>query len=276
MNELTPETIQAISGLAEAASDPKTVDGGNIPYAIIPVGYELKPLGALIFNEHRATPQRAKQAVSVLDPESFIEYYTLFHDENSRTFADEQKLNVQSVLDYHGAAAGGGPRWGDHKLTLTLRHSEEWKIWTGKNNKPFTQMEFAEFLEQNSIDITSPSSASMIDLARDLEGKTEVEFGGGARTADGQIRFKYSETTRATVGSGQIEIPEQFIVTLPVFIGGTRIAMKAFFRYRLTQGKLSLYFTLMRPEEVMRQAFAAARDKIATDLSIKIINGSPA
>ena len=275
MAELTEKTIAAIADMARSTGDPKIIQHGNIPFAVIPDGAALHSLEPYVFNEHAPAPERVKANVAVLDPDSFIEYYTLFHDANSRIFADEQQIRVVGVLDYHGAAEGG-PRWCQHRVTLTLRQSEEWKIWVGRNNKQFTQMEFAEFLEQNSIDITNPAAASMVDVARDLEGKTEVEFGGGSRTDNGQIRFKYTETTKASVGSGQVEVPERFTVTIPAFIGGQRVPMSALLRYRVKEGKLVLWYTLIRPEEVMRAAFLGARSQIATSLSATIINGVPA
>lgn len=274
MSDLNEKTIASVVELARATGEPKIVEHGNIPFAVIPAGAQLQSLEAFVFNEHADHPERVKASVSVLDPESFIEYYTLFHDPNSRIFADESSIKVVGVLDYHGALEGG-PRWCQHRVTLTLRQSEEWKIWLGRNNKPFTQMEFAEFLEQNAIDITNPAPAAMIDVARDLEGKTEVEFGGGARTDNGQIRFKYSENVKATVSGGQVDVPERFTITIPAFVGGVRVPMAALLRYRVKEGKLSLWYTLIRPEEVMRQAFLTARGQIAQALTATIINGVP-
>jgi len=190
-------------------------------------------------------------------------------------FAFEPEIKVIAVLDYHGAAEGG-PRWGQHRVTLMLRKSEEWIRWTNANNKHFDQAGFAEFLEQNAIDITTPDPAAMMDVARDLQATTEVEFGAGTRMQDGQVRFKYTETTKATVGAGQIQVPERFTLTLPVFIGGERVKMEALLRFRVKDCKLVIWYTLVRPEETIRSAFLAARNKIAETLKITIINGTPA
>lgn len=274
MAEMTEKTIQSIAQLARTTGDPKIIDGGNIPFAVIPQDSQVVSLEGYVYNERAERPQRVKQAVSVLDPDSFIEYYRLFSDENSRVFAYEPTISVTGVIDYHGALAGGSPRWCQHRLTLTLRESEEWKIWTGSNNKQRAQMEFAEFLEQNATDISAPSPASIVEVARDLEGKSEVEFGSGTRTQSGQIQFRYSEQIKATVGGGAVAVPEEFIVSIPVFIGGPRIPMRALLRYRVREGKLTLWYTLVRPEEVKRTAFLEARNKIADALKIAVINGT--
>ncbi len=268
----------AINSIAEltraAAIAPMGLANGNIPFIVIPEGYKTEYLDKCIFNNHAANPERAKGNVKVLDAESFIEYYNLFSDENSRTFADEGASSVVTVLDYHGAKVGA-PRWGEHRLSLELRLSEQWGVWFGHNNKTFTQTQFAEFLEQNSMDITKPAPASMVDIARDLEGTTEVQFGGGTRMENGQLRFKYSEETKATVGGGKVDVPDRFIVTIPPYVGGVAVPLEALMRFRLKEGKLSFFYTLVRPNDVLRAAFDQTRAKIAQGLSITIINGKP-
>lgn len=267
------EVVKEIERLARATMAAQTVPAGNIPYVIVPDGCKDLPMADLIYNEHSAKPERIKQKVTVLDATSFIEYYSLFADLNSRTFADESKLTVVSVLDYHGAKEGS-PRWGQHQVTLGLRTSEEWKRWTAANNHHMGQQEFAEFLEQNSLDITDPAPASIIEIANELQATTEVEFGSGIRQADGQIRFKYTESTKATVGAGQVQVPDHFTIQIPAFVGGERVPVKALLRFRVKEGTLTFWFTLIRPEEVIRTAFIAARTAIAATLGIIIINGT--
>lgn len=267
------EAIDTLLSAGRIGMGPQSVPGGNIPYVIVPVGHTIKELPELIYNEHAEHPERIKGNVTVVDPASFIEYHKLFSDLNSRVFADETTLKVLAVLDYHGALDGGGPRWGQHRLTLSYRTSEEWKIWTASNNKQMTQQAFAEFLEQNSLDITTPTPAQMMEIANDLQATTDVEFGSGLRQQDGQVRFKYTETTKATVGAGQVQVPDRFRLFIPPFIGANRVLQDALLRFRVKEGKLTFWYTLVRPEEVIRKAFIAGRDFLATELEIKIING---
>lgn len=274
MENTNQETIQEIVKLGRAGLGPQAVPGGNIPYVLVPKGCEVKAVPELIFNEHNPHPERIKGNVTVLDPGSFEEYFTLFHDPNSRVFADEPSLKILAVLDYHGAGEGG-PRWGQHRLTLSLRQSEEWKVWIGSNNKQMTQQSLAEFLEQNSLDVIKPNPADMMEIASDLQATTEVEFGSGLRQQDGQVRFKYTEAVRATVGGGEVKVPERFTIQIPAFIGGERVPMDALLRFRCKEGKLTFWYTLVRPEEVIRSAFIAARNSIASELGITIINGVP-
>lgn len=273
MAEFDAEAIQKIADLARVA-EPRIVTQNGVPFAVIPEGAHVVSLEQFAFSTHAKQPERIKQTVTVLDPISFIEYYRLFSDEESRVFAYEPQNSVTAILDHH--INDGSPRWGQHKLTLAMRHSEEWTRWTGSNNKQMTQQAFAEFLEQNSIDIVDPAPAAMMDVARDLIANTEVEFGSGLRMSDGQVKFKYTETVRASVNGGTVSVPEKFQLMLPVYVGGERVRIDALLRFRVKDGKLSLWYTLIRPEEVLRSAFVAARAAIAAELEITIINGAVA
>ena len=108
------EAVARIVALIQSGAGPQAVPGGNVPYVLVPKDCKAQPLPELVYNEHADRPARVKASVSVLDPESFIEYYALFNDLSSRVFADETALKVQAVLDYHETTGEGNtaPRWG--------------------------------------------------------------------------------------------------------------------------------------------------------------------
>ena len=268
-------TVMSLIQLGRETAGPTTVQvlpGNPVPF-IVHQG-KVVPAPDLVFNEHSEHPERIKASITVVDPESFIAYYQLFSDPNSRVFADESKISVAAVLDYHAAGEGNAPRWCQHRVTLTLRQSEEWRRWLDKNNVKLSQQDFAEFLEQNAVDIGTPDPATMMEVARDLQASTEMEFGSSINRANGQARFKYTETTKASVGAGQLAVPEQFTLSIPAFIGGQRVLLQALLRFRVAEGKLVIWYTLVRTEEVIRTAFLAARGQIAEALKVEIINGT--
>jgi uncharacterized protein YfdQ (DUF2303 family) len=276
MESINKEAITAIVDLALKGTVPQAVPGGNIPYAleVLPGGgTHVRPLTDLIFNEHSAKPDRIKTNVAVGDVHSFLDYWTLFSDPNSRVFADENTSQIRAILDYHGAGEGS-PRWGSHVLVLAPKLSEEWTAWTGKNSQPFTQQAFAEFLEQNCMDVTTPSPADMVEIANDLQATTQIEFGSSQRQSSGQVQLKYVETVRATTGSNVIDVPERFKISIPVFVGGDKVPMEAFLRFRPKDGKVTFHYTLIRPYEVKRAAFQAMSAAVQGGVGdSKIING---
>src|SRR6476619_4045076 len=89
MAELNKETLAELIELSRATGGPQLPAGGNVPYVVIPQGYKVEDLSRFVYNEHSDRPERAKTTAKVLDAQSFCDYYTLFHDEHSRVFADE-------------------------------------------------------------------------------------------------------------------------------------------------------------------------------------------
>lgn len=273
MNE---KTIAEIAKLARQAG--QSIDIGGVPYAVIPTDCKIEDLSRFRFNDYAATPHRKKVSVNVMDAASFIEYYQQFSDENSRVFADETQSIVKAVLDYHGAHSEGSPRWCQHILILKLRPAPEWTVWTEKNGqaRKMTQMDFAEFIEDNAPDIVEPNAATMLEMARTLQAKTDVDFSSAIRMSNGQIQCTYNEQVKGTYGSGKVDIPEQFKISIPVYVGGERTPIIARLRYRLQNGKLSIWYDLLRHSEVERKAFTAQIAAIKDTLKIAVINGMPA
>lgn len=77
---------------------PQMAPGANVPYVMQADGTP-KAMPELIFNEYEKPPKRVDTTVTVNDPNSFAEYFTLFKDEDSRIFADESKRSVKAILD---------------------------------------------------------------------------------------------------------------------------------------------------------------------------------
>jgi uncharacterized protein YfdQ (DUF2303 family) len=157
-----------------------------------------------------------------------------------------------------------------------LRHSEEWTRWKGNDGARTNQIDFAEFIEDNAPDIVTPDPATMLEVARDLSAKTEVDFGSAIRMQNGSVQFKYSEQVKGTFGAGNVEVPERFVIAIPVYVGSERVKITARLRYRINAGKLSFWYDLLRAEAVRRDAFLDVQKSIADTLGIRIINGVPA
>lgn len=248
---------------------------GNSQFAVIPNDLKVVHLNDEIDLRRTLGPRRKAGTVKVFDTESFCEYFTLFSDPNSRVFADETNNRILAVLDYHGAG-DNAPRWGEHRVDFNMRHSEEWNRWKAWDGQRKAQMDFAEFIEDNAPDIVNPSAATMLEVSRDLRAKIDADFGSTIQMSNGSVRFRFSETVKGTFGSGDIDVPEQFTISIPIYLGCERVPLTARLRYRISSGKLTLWFNLLRAEAIEREAFYAARGAIEQKLSITVIDGIPA
>lgn len=279
LDQIADQTVQSLISIGRDSvpRELKTMEGSKIPYFIDNGKVISAP--ELIFNEHAATPPVLRQSVVVYDPASFVEYFSLFRDRNSRVFADETAQTVTAFLDYHASdpeTLVPSPRWCKHKLTLNLRQSEEWKTWTATADKPFTQEQFVQFLEQHSLDIIEPAPARMREVASDLMGATEVQWGAAKRMSDGQTQYKYTESTNTSTSNGQVTVPDRFKLRIPVYIGAELVEVDAYLRIRIKDAKLIFWYTLYKPHEKLRDGFYAARAAVEQDLGITIINGGVA
>lgn len=267
--------VTEIRDLTREAAQPQT--GEAVHYVVIPEGSKVISLKEQQYPEGMR-PSRVIAHPKFQDQASFTSYVNTFKDDRTRVLAnaDPGALNFLALIDYHGIGAGDvrTPEFVSHRAGLQLKHSEEWMLWNGKNDKLIPQVEFAEFLEDNRSDIIKPDSATMLEIAKDLEAHSEVNFASKIDTRNGAAVLKYDEQIKANVTTGQIEVPESFTIRIPVFFGEAPIEIMARLRFRITEGKLRFQYKLNRPAEVIAKAFDLARKDIALAVSLEVLLGT--
>lgn len=230
---------------------------GLKPYAMVPEGFKIEAIDQL-----RTRLDRVEQRVSLLTAESFVDYWKRFAKGDSVIFADERTGTYSAVLDYHKAA--GEPAWCRHVAVFLAQDSREWQTWMGLNGKPVPQAEFALFIEDNYVDIVKPEPADMIAVAMNLSAKKSVEFASSMRLDNGQTQLVYQEkiTGSAERAQGQMKIPDVFVIRIPVLLGGTPTKIDARLRYRISDGKLSMWYDLHRPAHIRDAAIRESTEAI--------------
>jgi uncharacterized protein YfdQ (DUF2303 family) len=265
--EKVQELTQAIQSPVVPPYDPKKPG----PFVITPEGWKLQ------YPEIPAFPSRIAQQVTMHNAGSFSAYVKEFAEESTAIFFDEDKRTFTAILDYHlggnGHEDAEAPRWCDHVATFVARTSPEWDAWIGRNMKAFGQVEFAEFLEDNLIDVIEPAGADLLEITRTLEAKKDVAYSSAIRLQNGSVRINYDEVIKGTANTqaGVIEIPEQFTLQMEVIRGGSQYRFPARFKYRLKERALILWYEIVRPHKILEQALnetlAAIQD--GTGLTIR-------
>lgn len=225
-------------------------------------------------------PARKTGTVSVNDAESFCAYFSK-HSANGAVYAALNPAAFIAVLNDHTADAAG---YRDHRLNFLVRHSREWEIWTKHSGKgaAFNSNEsFALFLEDNAPDIVKPDAAQMLAIALNFRVKADVAFANAVRLEDGNTELAFSNVVTGSAqgtNGGKVKIPEQFRIRVPVFEGlnAKTYEIDARFRYRLHDGKLSIWYELVRPHKVAEAAFKDIWAQIEKATGARILNGSPA
>lgn len=196
-------------------------------------------------------PKNIKQAVTLQNAIALIEYLNRFKNDSSLLLADVEASKIVAAIDYHGKDQ---PELVDHRATLALPFSEEWKTWTAINGQLKPQLEFARFIEENAPDIKAPDAASLLEAVRDLQAKRSVNFVQAVRTASDNENFEYTDNTEAR-SKGELELPTRFLLSIPVYFGDSDVEVPAFLRWKLDDGKLMLGIKLHRAEHIRQAAF---------------------
>lgn len=264
-DNISADSIKYVEEIARRPI-PMTLDD-DVELVMIPDGYSVKSL-----ENFREIQKRIVQTVELHSEDSFTDYYTRHSTENSALFiSTPEKHNFNAIFDYHGPQT---PDHCAHHAVYECPTTEDWKIWLGKNRNQMTQKEFAYFIEDNIDSIVDPAGAEMLEIARSLEAKKKVNFVSGTRLDNGDIDFIYQEETQGTAAKGKLKIPEQFHIGLPVFINGETYKVKAKFRYRITEGRLSMWYELHRPDKIIEDAFNAATDRIRKKIRRNVYIGT--
>lgn len=247
--------------------DAKTAPGGAIPYALVPEGAAVQDLERLL-----AAPVRARAAVTAKSAETLSAYIVQFKTDATAIFADQERFSIVGIIDYH---APSQPAFREHRVSYAAPRSLEWATWRTCSGKKMSQAEFAQFIEDNVVDIRTPAGADVLEVSRSLQAKKKVEFGSAIRLADGAQQFTYSETVDGSTAKGTIKVPEEFTLGIPVFFGGALYEVTARLRYRISEGVLVLWYELYRPEHIEKDAFEAVCDQVNKDTGVAVWQGVP-
>lgn len=257
----------------QRVGDLKTVkDGGRTGfYAVVPEGFKLEDLRPVL--ESRESARKAI-TVTVYDAQSFSDYFNRHKTADSIILANPTtgSLSIEGVIDYHGTKTAA---YCEHRVKLPIRTSRQWDAWKATHNKSQSQADFAQFVEDNSKDFLDPAAATMREIATDLQVRNDVTFGQATRLKDGQVKIAYAENIQGRAGaSGEIEIPEKFRIKIPVLLRGAEYEIEAFLRYRVSGGKLNMWYMLHRADDILDDAFQRAVSDINTLTTIKALIGN--
>lgn len=280
LNETQTETI-ARASLAACHQQTRMV--GSVPTVLLPEGFQVENLEHIL-----PTPARKRGTVVLNDAESFIAVVNDQKDGNTRLFSTINPPTFTAVFNHHAESAG----WGDHKAKYNAPISPEWGAWNKADKQKLNQVEMAQFLESNLVDIAhilkadatedkpaevgSPDGATMLEICRTLAAKKDVEFKSAVRLGDGSTQFTYNEEVRGSAANGTLEIPEQFSIGVPVFENGQKYRVDVRFRYRIGQsGDLVMWLELVRPHKVIEDAVKQLRAQIGEQTGLPVLNGVP-
>lgn len=248
-------------------------------YALVPKDHEL------VYLERAEFPLRRSGTVKLSDTASFLEYWKRQSNAMSYVYGSMEPAQFLAVFNEHHKGDStenkSGADWRDHRALYTLAHSDEWTKWNEKDGQPFVGNEtFAEWLEENLLDIKKPEPAKFMEIALNMRVQQGQRFGNKVNLTNGNMVLEYQNivdgSSQSSAGA-KIAIPEKFEISIPVFKGldAKRYTIEARFRYRLVNGSLQLRFDLVRPVNVFEAAFKEMLADIEKAAKTKVLFGTP-
>ncbi|MCW2758081.1 MAG: hypothetical protein JWO46_1827 [Nocardioidaceae bacterium] len=293
MTEPIPEITETQSAIDAgiAMGEPQPLDEANYPHAfatLVPKGGELFITDLRTLHpELNPRPARKTGTVHVQNSDSFVDYLAKHALPETEVYADGAKFALVAVINAHqdakassgepdAVSADQGAGWGDHRCSLELINTPAWTTWLSLNKQWLTQQQFAEHIEDNAQDVIDPDSATMLEIAQHFIAAMGTDFKSVTRLSSSEVKFNYEETVSARVGeTGDLDVPTTFTLELAPFVGGEPHVITARFRYRLRSGQLSLSYHLVRPEEVIEQAFNAHVAAVESRVEAPVFAGRP-
>lgn len=275
--EANQADVEFVARLGAETKTPTVFSSEKEHFIVVPAGMELRSLRDFQYAE---APLRKVGTVTCEDVPSFAGYFQRFKDDNSMIFALPEKFTFTGILDYH-VAADGEARRKEHKVHLELRKTQRWKIWFESNRKPKSQEEFAQFIEDNLPDIVKPentaypSSAEMLEVSRSLNAATNYQFTQVTNLKNGQRVVNYRETIESGAGpAGELPIPDEFIIRVPIFLNQPAVDVRCRLRFRISSGKLSMWYDMLRVDEMLAAEFETARMAVAAAAECDVLLGT--
>jgi uncharacterized protein YfdQ (DUF2303 family) len=228
-------------------------------------------------------PKIIKQAVRLQTVESLIDYLRRFAGLNSMVFADISTSAIRAMIDYHGAV---DPNHCAHSAGLIIPHSIEWQTWGKVDGQLMSHVAFANFLEENAIDImplgelrnrkgeiVENAPTSILELCRSLQLVAKHEATSEVRNGD-YVSFSMQKGDDITTKQ-DIEIPVSIRLYIPVYFGEPPALVTALLRRNNSSDGLKMGVKLQRPEMVRQHDFMRIVSQIEAETELATVYGVP-
>lgn len=246
---------------------------------------------ASLFGEYRRHPQRKSGTANAQTFEAFCALTNRHKTPDSVIFADMdwEKPSLTAIVDYHQNQSGGLADNGKHRIHYAFPLSEEWKKWLEMDGEAMKQQDFAWFLEDRILEVSSPEAADLIyeeqfgtkialasqlvELSRGLNVRVDstVKNAVTLQTGEASIQFEEAHTDAA----GQpLKVPGLFILNIAPFFMGDKVRIPVRLRYRIVGGKVMWFYNIYRPDLVITETVRATLFEAKRETELPAFEGS--
>lgn len=238
-------------------------------------------------NDFAFTDKSLLHAVEVLQPKTVVQtpnlqtatslrdYIKRFKNEDTLVFASIATNTIMAAIDYHKEPEEGidpVARLNTHNAILKLEFSKEWATWIGQNEKLMSHERFADFLEENALDVDEPRGGDLLELCRDLHVKSGMQFKSSIRMGD-TVSIEYQKENDASSKNG-MTLPAEFTLELPVYFDEPNVKVRCLLRRKIDDGQLFLGYKMVRYENVRQDEFKRIVEGVSVETDTLALYGA--
>lgn len=298
----TKPAVESIAELAKHAAGATVLQisteglGAGLP-AVVPILFDHRPNGSGLkalkdeIERFRTEPDRRRGSATATTLRSFVDLINYHKDSSSVLFAKTEWPDPQlmAIVDYH--CEDHAPRHLQHRIVYDFPVTDECKAWIERDAKPFTQAEFATFIEEHVAELASPLPAEkaeyerlfkvdfatptlMMTLSRGLQVNVEsvVKANLTLQSGEGEIQFVEEHLNHK---GDKLVVPGLFMIAVPAFISGAPIRLPARLRYRVSGGKVTWFYQLYRWKFWLRDQVQQDLREVEKETELRAFEGSP-
>lgn len=246
MDEHTENLAQTIASLK--SNEPVAIEAVNGQQLIVAGG-------EVIYQSPNVSPACpiADRLFTRLD--SLTEYVKEFTPEKAKAFVSDTSDEVMVRVALNAIRSGGTLANELHRANCGMPLDPDWVEWRRADRSLMGQAEFADFIDDHVENFVTPDGATMLEIAQTLRVNNNVAFSNKVSLTNNAVNLAYTEEIEGKAGAaGDMQIPEEFEIALPVFKGHGLWKVKARLRYRVSRGNLEIGFKLRRPDRVFDKA----------------------
>lgn len=266
MEEEKQNMIQTALDAGLKIAELKVIPEGSLEETrvLVPEGMKLEIL------KTQVSPARKSGEKIFFADKSFCEYVNKHKDLSATIIiADENEGKVKAIFNDHGASS---PGFSDFCAVLDIGFSKQFQTWLHKafNSREyrFTQAEFADFIEDNRVDlmvgnieregqeIKNLSGLELSDLINNLQISAEVNLTAKRNAQDDQVHYEYEVKDS---GKCQFRLPKSIFLAIPIYKYGDVFRIELRLRSSGKSGGTPRFWYIIDQLEVLKER---AFDKI--------------
>lgn len=233
-------------------------------------------------------PMRPRGTYTLHDCASFISYVGNHRQEGTQIIINADfargRINTTAQLDGHVGTSAGWESW---KAEFSPTKTPAANAWVTHDKTKLSQSDMASFFEDHAIDIVSedpsnpqifyPTSAAVLDFARNLEINKSLKFKRSVREQDGTQSFEFCDENDGNTAT-RLKAFEKFGIQFQPHLNGPAYFVEAFLKFRMdnNNGRIDFWYELRGLDKVYENACKEIAATIETALgeSIPVYYGS--